>query len=147
MKDKKVERTVGETLAKVLVRAKNDDRITSGVFECIGYLEGDPDHVMLCLLPEATPDDIATSIQHKLIEAYCLENDIQVVKINNCEKFIELLSNKAPEQKTVNDNPVMSPSVDCSCVLVGWPPKERSNKHENRLMEQLWPNEIIDLPA
>lgn len=63
------------------MRAKEEDRITSGVFECASYLESYPDQVMLCLLPEATPDDIAASIQHKLIEAYCLENDIQVAKV------------------------------------------------------------------
>ncbi|XP_060598983.1 growth arrest and DNA damage-inducible protein GADD45 alpha-like [Ruditapes philippinarum] len=147
MKNKKVEKTLGDTLSKVMRRAKADDRITSGVFECASYLESFPELVMLCLMPETAPDDIAASIQHKLIEAYCLENDIQVAKISNCEKFISLLGDESPQQKSANDKPVMSPSMDCSCVLIGWPPKEKSNKHENRLMEQIWPNQIIDLPV
>lgn len=77
----RAKKTLGGTLAKVLVRAKNDDRITSGIFECASYLETYPDMVMVCLLPEATPDDVAMSMPHKLIEAYCLENDITVVKV------------------------------------------------------------------
>ena len=35
--------------------------------------------IMLCLLPES--DDISVSIHHKLIEAYCWENDIIVIKV------------------------------------------------------------------
>lgn len=143
----RTEKPLSEVLARVLTRAMQEDRITCGVFECASYLQATPELVMLCLLPEATPNDIQMSIHHKLIEAYCLENDIHVVKIINCEKFAEILGNQSAQQKSANDNPITSPSPDCSCVLIGWPPKEKVNKHENHLMEKIWHNQIIDLPV
>lgn len=144
---KQEDKSLGKTLVKVLVKAKDGGRVTSGVFECANQLATAPDHVMLCLLPGSTPHDIVSSIQRKLIEAYCLENDILVVKVNNCEKLCSLLENDAVQQKSINDNPVTTPSVDCSCVLVGWPPKENNNKHEHHLLEKLWNNQTIVLPV
>ena len=68
------------------MRAREDNRITSGVFDCANKLEQEPESVMLCLLPGGTSDDISVSIQHKLIEAYCWENDINVIKV--CTKHL-----------------------------------------------------------
>ena len=40
-----------------------------------------PDNICLCLLPEETETEDVTSLTHKLIEAFCWENDIEVVKV------------------------------------------------------------------
>ena len=42
-----------------------------------------PDGVMLCVLPENTVDDVTLHIHFTLIEAYCWENDIRVIKVRN----------------------------------------------------------------
>ncbi|KAH3848818.1 growth arrest and DNA damage-inducible protein GADD45 alpha-like [Dreissena polymorpha] len=105
----------------------------------------DPDHVMLCLLPETAPSDISHKIQQKLIEAYCLENHVLVVKVKNPEKLAFLL-NKPVATKTEKDNPVTSPSVDSSCLLIEWPPKVQNSKQELRLMELIWSNQVVELP-
>ena len=72
------------------MRAREDNRITSGVFDCANKLEQEPESVMLCLLPGGTSDDISVAIQHTLIEAYCWENDINVIKV--CTLSIHLKS-------------------------------------------------------
>lgn len=42
-----------------------------------------PDDIALCLLPEVVDtDDVTANIQHKLVEAYCWENEIEVVKVS-----------------------------------------------------------------
>jgi len=40
-----------------------------------------PDSVMLCVLPEDTSGDVALHIHFTLIEAFCWENDIRIVKV------------------------------------------------------------------
>ena len=70
-----------DTLQEVILRAREDNRIASGVFDCASKLEQEPEMIMLCLLPGDSSGDITVSIQHKLIEAYCWENDIIVIKV------------------------------------------------------------------
>lgn len=41
----------------------------------------DPDRVMLCLLPEGIERNVSIRIQHTLMEAYCRENGIPVIKV------------------------------------------------------------------
>lgn len=86
---------MGTTLSKVLVRAKNDDRLVCGVFECAHHLEKNPDNAMVCILPAVAPNLISISIQHKLIEAYCLENSIQVLKVGFCVSILRTLISTA----------------------------------------------------
>ena len=43
-----------------------------------------PEQVMLCVLPSVDPNDLSLNIHHKLIEAYCWENSVNVVKVRAC---------------------------------------------------------------
>ena len=36
---------------------------------------------MLCILPNVDASDLTINIQHKLIEAYCWENTVNLVKV------------------------------------------------------------------
>jgi len=49
---------------------------------------------MLCVLPEDSSDDVALHIHFTLIEAFCWENDIAVIKVTNylCSSFREYKS-------------------------------------------------------
>lgn len=42
----------------------------------------EPESIMLCILPENSSDDIALHIHLTLIEAFCWEMDIRVIKVN-----------------------------------------------------------------
>lgn len=83
-----------DTVQEVLLRAREDNRITSGVVDCANKLEHEPEMIMLCLLPNGTSDDISVSIQHKLIEAYCWENDIHVIEVNLFSNFYTVIFEK-----------------------------------------------------
>jgi len=63
----------------------------------------------------------------------------------NCEKLNHLL-NSSSGQQSENKQPVTAPSLDTSCVLVEWPPKTHKNKHEDRLLDLIWPNQVVVLP-
>ncbi|KAK3091996.1 hypothetical protein FSP39_024326, partial [Pinctada imbricata] len=74
---------IGEAVKEVLLQALGENRITYGVYACAKELEISPETVMLCVLPHADQvHDVAIHIQHTLMEAYCLEHDIQILKVS-----------------------------------------------------------------
>jgi len=51
--------------------------------------------VMMCILPEDASDDVTLHIHFTLIEAFCWENDIRVVKVqfeSKLQKFSGIIS-------------------------------------------------------
>jgi len=65
--------------------AKKLNVINTDVYICACYRS--PDSVMMCILPEDASNDVALHIHFTLIEAFCLENDIRVVKVQFCWKL------------------------------------------------------------
>ena len=53
--------------------------LTLGVFLC--RFCRNPESIILCLLPDDKCDDVTMQIHFTLIEAFCLENDILVLKV------------------------------------------------------------------
>ncbi|KAK3606120.1 hypothetical protein CHS0354_010743 [Potamilus streckersoni] len=78
-------------LMEMLTQATDEKQLTVGVYECVNILENAPDCVKLCLLPVTTTSNISVHIQHKLIEAYCWENEISIIKVTNAEKLAQYL--------------------------------------------------------
>lgn len=118
---------IGEVLVEVLKQALSQGRITYGVFECVDILETCPEQVMLCVLPSVDPNDLSINIHHKLIEAYCWENSINVVKIDSQEKLTLLLTTAtptSPEMKKAAGN--FDRTCDLNCILIGFPSEEMS---------------------
>lgn len=68
-----------------------------------------PDVVSLCLLPEEQCKNISAHIQQKLIEAYCWENQIQVVNVDESTLANLAKQNKARDSKE---------TADLYCMLV-----------------------------
>jgi len=52
----------------------------------------DTERVMLCILPESKSLDVSVRMQHTLVEAFCRENDVKVLKVGFRFKLL-LLSN------------------------------------------------------
>ncbi|WAR24731.1 GA45A-like protein [Mya arenaria] len=73
---------VGNALVHVVKEALSQGRVTFGIFECVEVLETCPEQVMLCILPTVSDENILNlvNIQHKLIEAHCWENEVNLVK-------------------------------------------------------------------
>ncbi|KAK3604493.1 hypothetical protein CHS0354_001173 [Potamilus streckersoni] len=137
-------------LKEALLKAMSEGRLTSGVFECAKVFRMDPDKVRLCILPVTSSTDVAIHIQHKLIEAYCWENEIQLLKVDSAEKLSVILNSgdNKKHQKSKKAMPVTTASVDCSCVLVTFPPKGARHKDDESyaFMEHIWSHQVIELP-
>lgn len=58
------------------------------------FVLSDPDDVMLCVLPSYSGAEATLHIHLTLIEAFCLEVGIQVVKVDDVESLRKLLSSK-----------------------------------------------------
>uniref|UniRef100_A0A8C2TSQ2 Growth arrest and DNA damage-inducible protein GADD45 alpha n=1 Tax=Coturnix japonica TaxID=93934 RepID=A0A8C2TSQ2_COTJA len=116
----------GDALQEVLSKALSQRSLTLGVYEAAKLLNVDPDNVVLCLLAadEEEEGDAALQIHFTLIQAFCCENDINILRVSNPARLAQLLlPDGGPE-----------PPTDLHCVLVTVSPL---------LMTQCrWPGEV-----
>ena len=60
---------------------------------CASPPSRDPDNVVLCVLATDDEDvkDVALQIHFTLIQAFCCENDINILRVNNTQRLAEIL--------------------------------------------------------
>lgn len=73
----------------------------------------DPDNVVLCILATDDEDvqDVALQIHFTLIQAFCCENDINILRVNNTRRLAEILGGGNGKQSG-------GEPMDLHCVLV-----------------------------
>lgn len=71
-------------------------------------LDRDPDNVVLCLLATDDEEDVALQIHFTLIQAFCCENDINILRVSNMRRLAEILGGVKPGGEP----------TDLHCVLV-----------------------------
>ncbi|XP_013195091.1 growth arrest and DNA damage-inducible protein GADD45 alpha [Amyelois transitella] len=99
---------IGLCLKTVLRRACIEKRLTIGLLPAIQYLSKNSDGALFCVTAEAPPGDSATHMQEVLLQAFCTENDIYVIKVDSQNKMKSLIGDRCT-------------SSDYSCVLVHYP--------------------------
>ncbi|KAK7131227.1 hypothetical protein R3I94_016379 [Phoxinus phoxinus] len=104
----------GQALEEVLLSAKANDYLTIGVYESAKIMNVDPDSVSFCVLAidEDFECDIALQIHFTLIQAFCFDNDISIVRVNDIQRLSEIVGDK-PEQ-----------FEDAHCVLITNPAED-----------------------
>ncbi|KAM8930140.1 growth arrest and DNA damage-inducible protein GADD45 alpha [Pelodytes ibericus] len=138
--------TVGNALEEVLSKAKHQRTITIGVYEAAKLLNADPDNVVLCLLAadETDDQDVALQIHFTLIQAFCCENDINILRVSNMSWLAEILG--------VSDKP--GEPADLHCILINNPHPSQCKDtalnevvcfcRESRFLDQWVP--VVNLP-
>ncbi|XP_071750839.1 growth arrest and DNA damage-inducible protein GADD45 beta-like [Centroberyx gerrardi] len=111
--EKKME-TVSQALEELLVAAQRQDCLTVGVYESAKLMTVDPDSVVLCLLAtdEEDEDDIALQIHFTLLQAFCCDNDINIVRVSGMRRLAQLLDEPSTEDSNGNE------PRDLHCILV-----------------------------
>ncbi|XP_074641670.1 growth arrest and DNA damage-inducible protein GADD45 beta-like isoform X2 [Tubulanus polymorphus] len=113
---------ISYSLRDLLLQARDQGRLIYGMYDSAKHMETDPDSVMLCILPESDLEDVTMHIHFTLIEAYCWENDIRLIKVDRTEKLVKLLGDK---KAAVNDNDIAAgralSTEDFSCITVRFP--------------------------
>ncbi|NWR36474.1 GA45B protein, partial [Tachuris rubrigastra] len=109
---------VSEAVERVLVAAQRQDRLTVGVYESAKLMNVDPDSVVLCVLATDEEDegDIALQIHFTLIQAFCCDNDIHILRVSGMQRLAAILGGGDPE-------PGAEPR-DLHCLLVTNPHTE-----------------------
>ncbi|XP_032822017.2 growth arrest and DNA damage-inducible protein GADD45 beta-like [Petromyzon marinus] len=85
--------TVEQALEELLVGAHKQGDLTVGVYESAKLLNADPDSVVLCLLAADADEesDLALQIHFTLIQAFCGDNDIDVIRVRGVARLAQLL--------------------------------------------------------
>ncbi|XP_051536368.1 growth arrest and DNA damage-inducible protein GADD45 gamma-like [Myxocyprinus asiaticus] len=98
----------GKALEEVLVSAKATECLTTGVYESAKVMNVDPDSVSFCVLAmdEEFECDIALQIHFTLIQAFCFDNDISIVRVNDMQRLSEIVGDKSGQHE------------DAHCVLI-----------------------------
>lgn len=104
---------VTAAVEQLLVAAQRQDRLTVGVYEAAKLMNVDPDSVVLCLLAidEEEEDDIALQIHFTLIQSFCCDNDIDIVRVSGMQRLAQLLGEPAETLGTTE-------ARDLHCLLV-----------------------------
>ncbi|XP_064625469.1 growth arrest and DNA damage-inducible protein GADD45 gamma-like [Lineus longissimus] len=136
--------------------AQEQGRVTCGIYATANMLEACPDHVMFCVLPVTSCGVVEKDLQCTLIEAFCSENDVRLIKVDSSERLAKLLGEK---KKPVNDNDFAAgrrgstSTLDFNCVLVQYPEDGDVSDMEKMILyyyktcDEEEPHPYIPLPA
>ncbi|XP_053144142.1 growth arrest and DNA damage-inducible protein GADD45 beta [Hemicordylus capensis] len=104
-------KSVSESVEHLLVAAQRQGCLTVGVYESAKLMNVDPDSVVLCLLAidEEDEDDIALQIHFTLIQAFCCDNDINILRVSGMERLAAVLGESPADS---------SEPRDLHCILV-----------------------------
>ena len=77
---------------------------------------------MLCVLPNVDASDLSINIQHKLIEAYCWENSVNVVKVGLYGHFlaitiVSILSTESYKIREDSDSVYKKSQKEKKCLI------------------------------
>ncbi|KAG7258043.1 hypothetical protein CRUP_024281 [Coryphaenoides rupestris] len=113
---------VSKAIEEILSSAVPQGCVTAGVYEAAKSLNADPDNVVLCLLAtdEEHEGDVALQIHFTLIQAFCCDNHINILRVSNMRRLAEILQGgQSPSPSPPGGEPT---SGDLHCVLVTNPP-------------------------
>uniref|UniRef100_A0A182JAT8 Ribosomal protein eL8/eL30/eS12/Gadd45 domain-containing protein n=1 Tax=Anopheles atroparvus TaxID=41427 RepID=A0A182JAT8_ANOAO len=129
---------IGITVRRALVAAYHEARAVVGLSESINALSKTPEDFLFCFLAASGIDGSAPGnhMHQVLLEAFCFEHDIYIIKVDSAEKLSRMLGTHRVES--------------CALVQKGW--KEIATAAEDRLVdycEEHWENPvkpIVKLP-
>ncbi|KAF4089466.1 hypothetical protein AMELA_G00066410 [Ameiurus melas] len=105
---------VADALLELLSAARHQDCVTLGIYEAAQLLNVDPDSVVLCVLAadEEHEGDVALQIHFTLLQAFCREIHIDVLRVSGMRRLAEALG-----EPPTSEGPAQAP-VDLHCILV-----------------------------
>lgn len=129
---------IGHKICAALWCAQIEDRLIIGLNEAVRMLSQTPNNSLFCIMTPASAGDTSTHIQEVLLEAYCYENDIYIIKVDTAVKLSRILGTRRQQ----------------SCVLIQKSPKNAADitAIEGELIdycEEIWNepnNTLIILP-
>jgi len=88
---------IGRTIKTALLKSQSDSRLIIGLSAAIKVLSNAPEGSLICILAQPKQGDSTTHIHEVLLEAFCYENDIYVIKVDSAEKLSKILGKSTTE--------------------------------------------------
>lgn len=85
---------LGEAVKVCLVDAQKENRLICGLDNVSKFLKevDQPENSLFFFITPSTSIDSVTHIQEVILQSFCFENDIYIVKLDCCEKLTRLLN-------------------------------------------------------
>lgn len=83
---------IGRTVRSALMKAQTESRLIVGLGSAIKVLSKAPEGSLFCIMAEPQAGDSATHMHEVLLEAFCYENDIYVIKVDSADKLSRILN-------------------------------------------------------
>ncbi|XP_037551049.1 growth arrest and DNA damage-inducible protein GADD45 beta [Nematolebias whitei] len=103
--------STGLALEELLVTAQKQDCLTVGIYESAKLLNADSDSVVLCVLAVDDEDDVALQIHFTLLQAFCCDTGIDILRVAGVQRLQQLLGG-------ADANRNQEESRDLHCMLV-----------------------------
>ncbi|XP_058457739.1 growth arrest and DNA damage-inducible protein GADD45 alpha-like [Malaya genurostris] len=88
---------IGANVRSTLVTASADKRVVVGMANSIRSLTEEPNRFVFCFMVAPEVNDSGAHMQEVLLEAFCFENDIYIIKVDSAEKLSRLLGSSCLE--------------------------------------------------
>ncbi|CAD7013457.1 growth arrest and DNA damage-inducible protein GADD45 alpha [Ceratitis capitata] len=135
---------IGRTVKSALLKAQAESRVIVGLSAASQALSKSSEGSLFCIMAVPQVGDSATHMHEVLLEAFCYENDIYVIKVDCPTKLSRILGKTTVES--------------CCLVQKTWTGDDESedehlNKHEEMLVdycEAFWDapqHPIVELPV
>ncbi|XP_065086259.1 growth arrest and DNA damage-inducible protein GADD45 alpha-like [Ochlerotatus camptorhynchus] len=82
---------IGQNVRSTLVKAHAESRVVVGMANAIRSLTENPNNYQFCFMVPPQHNDSGAHMQEVLLEAFCFENDIYIIKVDSAEKLSRLL--------------------------------------------------------
>lgn len=74
---------IGQNVRSTLVKAHAESRVVVGMTNAIRSLTENPSNFQFCFMVPPQHNDSGAHMQEVLLEAFCLENDIYIIKVSS----------------------------------------------------------------
>lgn len=87
---------IGEVVTEILLEAQMENRVICGLNSASKYLKEteNPEHSLFFFIAPSIAGDSLTHIQEVVLQAFCFESDIYIIKVDNADKLNSILGTK-----------------------------------------------------
>lgn len=104
--------TVGLKIRAALWQAQVEKRVIIGLSAAVKSLSKTPDESLFCIMAQPNSGDSSTHMLEVLLEAYCYENDIYIIKVDSTDKLSRILGTRVNESCVLIQKNIINNTLD-----------------------------------
>lgn len=87
---------IGDTIQALLIEAQKENRLICGLNNASKYLKEteNPEHSLFFFVASSSVGDSLAHIQEVVLQSFCFENDIYIIKIDDSEKLTRIVGSE-----------------------------------------------------